>query len=103
MKTLFIFLLSIISISTYGQTASALPPPANWKMPTNIEGICKNTESFLVQLYKAEQDNAKDALNPQLTDVQRREAWTLVEASKTSQRLNEDRWNKLGCIHYMKK
>ncbi len=103
MKTLIIFLLTIFAFNAHAQTTPTLPAPPNWKLPTNIEGICKNTESFLVQLYKAEHDNIKEALNPQLTDVKRSEAWTLVEASKTSQRLNEDRWSKLGCIHFIKK
>ena len=39
----------------------------------------------------------------QLTDAQRHNAWAMVEATKNSQRGDEDKWNKLGCIHFIKK
>jgi hypothetical protein len=103
MKTLIIFLSIVVSLNTYGQTLPTIQAPPNWKIPTNIEGICKNTEGSLVQLYKAEREYVKEGLNMQLTDAQRHNAWAMVEATKNSQRGDEDKWNKLGCIHFIKK
>lgn len=77
-------------------------PQSTWKFPTNIQGICKNIEQSLVQVYKLEIENNRIAANEQLPENQRREANVLAEAARKSQRQDEERWYKLGCINFQK-
>lgn len=106
MKKLISCIATIFVFNVYGQInlgSQLSPPNPNWKMPANVEGICKNIEVSLIQLIKIENDNFKIFLNTQMTDAQRNDAWTAVDGSKRTQRIEEERWSKLGCIHYYKK
>ncbi len=75
---------------------------STWKFPTNIQGICKNIEQSLVQTYKLELENNQIFANEQLPENQRREANFIADGARKRQRLDEERWYKLGCINFQK-
>lgn len=103
MKTFITCIAIFATVNSYGQIRQLTAPNPNARAATNVEGICKNIEQSLVELIKIESDNLKVFLNTQLNDTQRNEAWAAVDGSKRTQRIDEERWNKLGCIHFIKK
>ena len=100
MKKIALLSFSILAFEAIAQGSSQ--SQNTWKFPTNIQGICKNIEQSLVQTYKLELENNQIFANEQLPENQRREANFIADGARKRQRLDEERWYKLGCINFQK-
>jgi hypothetical protein len=82
----------VVTLSAYAQQ-----PAGQFKMPSNIIDLCKNIENSILQGYRTEIEANRSVVNAQLTAAERNDAYALSEAAKKYQRVDEERWHKLGC------
>lgn len=74
-----------------------------WQFPKNVVELCKDVENSLIQTYRMEIEANRVLVNGQVSAIERSDASTLSDAAKKSQRINEERWYKLGCVNLLYK
>jgi hypothetical protein len=98
MKYLFVIIFSLTAVGLKAQQQSS-----QWQSPNNIVELCKNIENSIINAYKAEIAANNKNINSQLSIAERNEASDMSDAARQFQRLNEDRWYKLGCTYLLYK
>lgn len=69
-----------------------------FRIPENLIDLCRNLENSMIQLSIYELNADRTILSSEATSPEKANAITAKDAIQKSQRVNEDRWYKLGCI-----
>lgn len=95
------YLLLIICFFAF--ELKAQQPSSQRLAPTNVVELCKNIENSIILIHKAEIAENTRKIDMQLSIAERNEASSMSDAAARYQRLNEDRWYKLGCTYLLYK
>ena len=98
MKYLIVIICFLITFELKAQQ-----PSSQRLAPTNVVELCKNIENSIIFIHKAEIAENTKKIDMQLSIAERNEASSMSDAAARYQRLNEDRWYKLGCTYLLYK